>query len=380
MTLPVARDAAAHRRVPRGYRCRRGRAQAARPPARRAADHRPGGRDAGAPPQASECPARQRAGRAGASPAGAGFGLGRVPSTLRFAAARDREGDRGPARSRSAGEVHPAPPGVRPAPPRSSSSTTGSIVSSSRRLANRAWRLRGSRRYWPNDDRNPRVAMAPPRPLHPAAAGVSVLDAAALARARDLAVGGGARAARADPRALSRSRPRRRNEGGRLSGHRDGSAAEAIIRDRLRGSAEFGRFEILGEEGGAEPGSGGYRWLVDPIDGTRAFARRLPTFGTIVALEERASGRGLVGAIHLPVTDETLAGARGLGAERDGRPLRASEAHRPAHRDRRAARRHRLPPGRNGARVGCRPPGLRSGARLHRLLGACPGDLRRGGR
>lgn len=54
------------------------------------------------------------------------------------------------------------------------------------------------------------------------------------------------------------------------------------------------------------------------MTGTREsqLARGLPTFGTIVALEERASGQGLVGVIHLPVTDETLAGARGLGAER----------------------------------------------------------------
>jgi histidinol-phosphatase len=168
--------------------------------------------------------------------------------------------------------------------------------------------------------------MAPPRALHPAAAGVSVLDAAALARARDLA----AAAARAPREAI-------------LAGFRapslgvetkaDGSpvtatdrAAEAIVRDRLRTSSDFGGFEILGEEGGTESGSGGYRWVVDPIDGTRAFARKLPTFGTIVALEERGSGRAVVGAIHLPVTDETLAGALGLGAERGGEPLRASDA------------------------------------------------------
>ena len=160
----------------------------------------------------------------------------------------------------------------------------------------------------------------------PAPSSVNLLDAAALAGARDLAVA----AARA-PRDLILTRFRAANLG--VETKADGSpvtaadrAAEAIIRDRLRSSAELGRFEILGEEDGAEPGAGGYRWLVDPIDGTRAFARGLPTFGTIVALEERASGQGLVGVIHLPVTDETLAAARGLGAERDGRPLRASGA------------------------------------------------------
>lgn len=160
----------------------------------------------------------------------------------------------------------------------------------------------------------------------PVPSSVNLLDTAALAGARDLAVA----AARA-PRDLILARFRAPDLG--VETKADGSpvtpadrAAEAIIRDRLRSSAELGRFVILGEEDGAEPGAGGCRWLIDPIDGTRAFARGLPTFGTIVALEERASGQGLVGVIHLPVTDETLAGARGLGAERDGRPLRASEA------------------------------------------------------
>jgi histidinol phosphatase-like enzyme (inositol monophosphatase family) len=155
---------------------------------------------------------------------------------------------------------------------------------------------------------------------------VSLLDPAALARARDLAVA----AARA-PRELILERFRSSGLG--VETKPDGSpvtaadrAAEAIIRARLRGSAEFGGFGILAEEGGAEPGSGRYRWVVDPIDGTRGFARGIPTFGTIVALEERDSGEALVGVIHLPVTDETLAGARGLGADRNGRPLRASQA------------------------------------------------------
>jgi histidinol phosphatase-like enzyme (inositol monophosphatase family) len=155
---------------------------------------------------------------------------------------------------------------------------------------------------------------------------VTLVDSAALARARDLAIA----AARA-PRDLILARFRAPDLA--VETKADGSPvtaadrnAETIIRDQLRASAEFGRLEILGEEAGTDPGSGEHRWLIDPIDGTRAFARGIPTFGTIVALEERQSGRGLVGAIHLPVTGETLAAARGLGAERDGRPLRASQA------------------------------------------------------
>ncbi len=152
------------------------------------------------------------------------------------------------------------------------------------------------------------------------------LDAAALTRARDLAV-----AAAIAPRDLILAGFHSTSLA--IEAKADGSPvtaadreAEAVIRGRLRGSAEFGEFGILGEEGGLEGGPAEYRWIVDPIDGTRGFSRGLPTFGTLVALEETASHRALVGVIHLPVTAETLAAARGLGAARNGQPLRASRA------------------------------------------------------
>jgi histidinol-phosphatase len=104
--------------------------------------------------------------------------------------------------------------------------------------------------------------------------------------------------------------------------------AERIVRETLRASAEFGELQVLGEEGGLEGAASAYRWIIDPIDGTRAYTRGLPTFGTIVALEESASGRALVGAIHLPASGETVSAARGVGAFRDGVPARASVADR----------------------------------------------------
>lgn len=102
--------------------------------------------------------------------------------------------------------------------------------------------------------------------------------------------------------------------------------AERIVRETLRASPEFGRLEILGEEGGLEGVASAERWIIDPIDGTRGYTRGLPTFGTIVALEESATGRALVGAIHLPASGETVSAARGVGAFRDGRPIHASRA------------------------------------------------------
>lgn len=90
-------------------------------------------------------------------------------------------------------------------------------------------------------------------------------------------------------------------------------AAEAEIRRVLRASRRFGDFDIEGEEEGRESRGGDYRWLIDPIDGTTSFLRGIPTFGTIVALEEAESRRPVIGVIHLPMQKETYAAARGLG-------------------------------------------------------------------
>jgi histidinol-phosphatase len=80
-------------------------------------------------------------------------------------------------------------------------------------------------------------------------------------------------------------------------------------------------FGVLGEELGertADVSAGAvaarYRWVVDPIDGTFLFARGLTGFGTLLALEERASAHSVLGVIHLPALAETYSAARGRGA------------------------------------------------------------------
>ena len=59
---------------------------------------------------------------------------------------------------------------------------------------------------------------------------------------------------------------------------------------------------ILGEEFGLERPEAALRWVLDPIDGTRAFITGRPTFGTLVALLE--DDTPLVGVIDQPVTGE----------------------------------------------------------------------------
>ncbi len=103
-------------------------------------------------------------------------------------------------------------------------------------------------------------------------------------------------------------------------------AAESVMRRLIRRAPEFGEIAILGEEAGAEGAAGRYRWLLDPIDGTLSFVRGLPSFGTIVALEDLETDEPLVGVIHLPFFQETYTAAKGLGARMNGRPIAVSAA------------------------------------------------------
>ena len=66
---------------------------------------------------------------------------------------------------------------------------------------------------------------------------------------------------------------------------------------------------ILGEEFGLERPEARLRWVLDPIDGTRAFITGRPTFGTLVALLD--GDEPLVGIIDQPVTNERWIGAAG---------------------------------------------------------------------
>lgn len=97
--------------------------------------------------------------------------------------------------------------------------------------------------------------------------------------------------------------------------------AEALIRERLSAATQAGPIDILGEEEGFTGTGARCRWTVDPIDGTRAFVRGIPLFGSMIGLEDTADGRALLGVIHLPILGVTYAGGPGLGATRNGEAI-----------------------------------------------------------
>ncbi len=100
--------------------------------------------------------------------------------------------------------------------------------------------------------------------------------------------------------------------------------AEAAVRSWLE--ARFPRDGIVGEELGVARPEARRRWLVDPIDGTKTFVRRVPLWGTLVALVE--GDEVLAGAAFFPAVDELVVAARGAGCLWNGAPARVSQVAR----------------------------------------------------
>jgi myo-inositol-1(or 4)-monophosphatase len=95
---------------------------------------------------------------------------------------------------------------------------------------------------------------------------------------------------------------------------------EQLLRSRLSGV--YPRHEVVGEEFGATGPPGRYRWLIDPIDGTKAFVTGSPLWGTLLGLLD--DGRPLAGWIHQPYLEETFVGFAHRGAWLERRHTRAA--------------------------------------------------------
>jgi histidinol-phosphatase len=91
-------------------------------------------------------------------------------------------------------------------------------------------------------------------------------------------------------------------------------------------SARFPGDGFLGEEYGDQPGTTGFRWVLDPIDGTRSFVRGVPLWATLVGLEYR--GEQIAGVVEVPTLGHTYHALRGGGAWRDQTRIRVSDQDR----------------------------------------------------
>jgi len=80
--------------------------------------------------------------------------------------------------------------------------------------------------------------------------------------------------------------------------------AERAIRDLL--DTHYPDHGIRGEEYGVKDARSEFHWVLDPIDGTRAFISALPVWGTLIALTRK--GRPVLGIMDQPVTGERFFG------------------------------------------------------------------------
>lgn len=97
--------------------------------------------------------------------------------------------------------------------------------------------------------------------------------------------------------------------------------AEELIRARIE--TRFPRHAIVGEEHGTKAGDdSAFRWIIDPIDGTKAFIRGVPLYAVLIGLE--IEGRCEVGAAYFPALGDMVYAATGQGCFWNGRRARVA--------------------------------------------------------
>ncbi len=103
------------------------------------------------------------------------------------------------------------------------------------------------------------------------------------------------------------------------------SEADKTVETEIRNAvkAAFPDDALLGEEHGLEPGSSGYVWVIDPIDGTSPFLNGLTSWCVSVAVAKGETP--VIGVIEAPALGETYVAAKGHGATVNGRKMWISE-------------------------------------------------------
>jgi histidinol-phosphatase len=98
-------------------------------------------------------------------------------------------------------------------------------------------------------------------------------------------------------------------------------SSERFLRNLIH--QRFPAHAVLGEEDGLSgPERATYRWVLDPIDGTKTFVRGVPLYGVLIGLLR--DEQPVLGVVHMPALNETVAAADGLGCSWNGKPCRVS--------------------------------------------------------
>lgn len=100
--------------------------------------------------------------------------------------------------------------------------------------------------------------------------------------------------------------------------------SERLMRELIE--ARYPHHSILGEEEGETRPGASFRWILDPIDGTKTFVAGVPMYAVLVGLER--DGIPVVGAVAIPPLGEMVTAAQGEGCLWNGRVARVSSTAR----------------------------------------------------
>ncbi|MBD3306911.1 hypothetical protein GF339_10800 [candidate division KSB3 bacterium] len=101
--------------------------------------------------------------------------------------------------------------------------------------------------------------------------------------------------------------------------------SEQVILDTLRTHSDYA---IVSEETAPHAPSADLSWIIDPIDGTTNFARKIPLFAVSIALLQGEDVR--LGVLFNPIAAECVYAEQGYGAYLNGQPIRVSSSAEPA--------------------------------------------------
>ena len=93
--------------------------------------------------------------------------------------------------------------------------------------------------------------------------------------------------------------------------------AEAFLISAIQ--ARFPQHAVLGEETGEHAGASGWRWVIDPLDGTNNFSQGLPIFTVSIGLQYQ--GETVLGVVYAPCLREMYTALKGEGAFLNGQPV-----------------------------------------------------------
>ncbi len=86
---------------------------------------------------------------------------------------------------------------------------------------------------------------------------------------------------------------------------------------------KYPEHSFLAEETGTQDKNSEFKWIIDPIDGTKNFMRNFPFWGTLLALEYQ--GEVVMGIIALPAMKQMIYAGKGLGCYQNGKKVKVSK-------------------------------------------------------